>query len=207
MPSSIVTVSCLLSSAVHGLLVPATRPGMVTSCGLARVAAPEMKASLGRRVLLLAPLAPLLAAPARAFAVAPTYAEKMKAEREKVAKDRAALQKKGQTRVKKEVGTKTKANPDKARKQLASIKKSNDKDVKKFNQQRLAKQKEDAKIARIRSDKKRRAQGKKVSKGGGVGPLTLLLVGGVGLAGVVLLGDDEGPTEVTSWYDAGKRLV
>lgn len=205
MPSSVIIV-CLLSSSVHALRMPA---------------APVMKDTLGRRVLLLAPLAPLLAAPARAIAFVPSSEDKRKSDREKVAKDRAALQKKSQNRVKKEVGVLAKTNPDKARKQLANVKKANDKDRTKFNQQRLAKQKEDSKIARVRANKQRRAQGKKISKGGGLGlPLTILLVGGLGV-GVLSLAGDDNPVEgaiagagatagggggVASWYDAGKRL-
>ena len=220
MPSSIIMVSCLLSSSVHALLVPATRPGMITNHPAAsRLGTPVMKGSLGRRVLLLAPLAPLLAAPARALA-ATSVEDKRKADRDKVARDRAALQKKSQERVRREVGD-AKKNPEKARKQLANVKKANSNDRIKFNQQRIAKQKEDAKIAKIRANKERRAQGKKTKKGGLGLPLTILLVGGLGV-GVLAVAGDENSTEgatagggggggggggsVVSWYDAGKRL-
>ena len=219
MPSSIIVIGCLLSSSVHALLVPATRPGMITNHPAAsRLGTPVMKGSLGRRVLLLAPLAPLLAAPARALA-ALSVEDKRKADRDKVARDRAALQKKSQERVRREVGD-AKKNPDKARKQLANVKKANSNDRIKFNQQRIAKQKEDAKIAKIRANKERRAQGKKTKKGGLGLPLTILLVGGLGV-GVLAVAGDENSTEgatagggggggggggVVSWYDAGKRL-
>ena len=220
MPSSIIVIGCLLSSSVHALLVPATRPGMVTNHpAVSRLGTPVMKGSFGRRVLLLAPLAPLLAAPASALAV-PSVEDKRKADREKVAKDRAALQKKSQDRVRREVGDAKKLGADKARKQLANVKKANANDRTKFNQQRIAKLKEDAKIAKIRANKQRRAQGKKTSKGGLGLPLTILLVVGGGVGVLALAGEGDGiPTEgatagggggggagVVSWYDAGKRL-
>ena len=152
-----------------------------------------MQGSLGRRVLLLAPLAPLLAAPASVLAV-PSVEDKRKADREKVATDRhfwQALQKKSQDRVRREVGN-AKKDPKKARQQLADVKKKNAKEQQRAAKQRIAKSKEDAKIARIKEDKRRRAQGKQVRSKSGLGPLqTLLLVGGVGTAALVLAPDEN----------------
>jgi len=85
-----------------------------------------MKGSLGRRVLLLAPLAPLLAAPASVLAV-PSVEDKRNADREKVARHiRPALLKNSQDKV------------------IYIVE---------FNQQRIADQKDDAKVAQIRENK------------------------------------------------------
>jgi hypothetical protein len=187
---SSIMMSCLLSSSVHALLVPATRPGVMTNHPAAtRLGTPVMKGSLGRRVLLLAPLAPLLAAPASVLAV-PSVEDKRKADREKVAKERLALQKKSQDRARRDVAN-AKKNPERARKQLAEAKKKDAKDKQKAAKQRIVKQKEDAKIAKIKDAKRRRAQGKKVRKSGGLGFIpTVLLAGGLGL-GALVLADDE----------------
>ena len=85
-----------------------------------------MKGSLGRRVLLLAPLAPLLAAPTSVLAV-PSVEDKRNADREKVARHiRPALLKNSQDKV------------------IYIVE---------FNQQRIADQKDDAKVAQIRENK------------------------------------------------------
>ena len=124
---SSIMISCLLSSSVHALLVPATRPGVITNHPAApRLGTPVMKGSLGRRVLLLAPLAPLLAAPASVLAV-PSVEDKRNADREKVARHiRPALLKNSQDKV------------------IYIVE---------FNQQRIADQKDDAKVAQIRENK------------------------------------------------------
>ena len=119
-------ISCLLSSSVHALLVPTARPGVITSHpATSRLGTPVMKGSLGRRVLLLAPLAPLLAAPASVLAV-PSVEDKRNADREKVARHRPALLKNSQDKV------------------IYIVE---------FNQQRIADQKDDANIAQIRENK------------------------------------------------------
>ena len=149
-----------------------------------------MKGSLGRRVLLLAPLAPLLAAPASVLA-APSVEDKRQAERQKAAKARLELQKKQQDRTRREVSN-AKKDPKKSRKQLADVKKKNAKEQQRAAKQRIAKSKEDAKIARIKEDKRRRAQGKKVRGKSGLGFFqTILLVGGVGTAALVLAPDEN----------------
>ena len=196
---SSIMISCLLSSSVHALLVPATRPAVITNHPAApRLGTPVMKGSLGRRVLLLAPLAPLLAAPASVLAAppvaekrAPSLEDKRKAERQKAAKARLELQKKQQDRTMREVGN-AKKDPKKARQQLADVRKKNAKEQQRAAKQRVAKAKEDAKIARIKEDKRRLAQGKKVRSKSGLGPFqTLLLVGGVGTAALVLAPDEN----------------
>ena len=200
---SSIMISCLLSSSVHALLVPATRPGVITNHPAApRLGTPVMKGSLGRRMLLLAPLAPLLAAPASVLAAqtaaetrkVPSVEDKRKAERQKAAKARVELQKKQQERTRREVsqGSNAKKDPEKARKQLADVKKKNVKEQQRAAKQRIAKSKEDAKIARIKEDKRRRAQGKKVRSKSGLGFFpTVLLVGGVGTAALVLAPDEN----------------
>ena len=197
---STIMISCLLSSSVHALLVPATRPGVITNHPAApRLGTPVMKGSLGRRVLLLAPLAPLLAAPASVLAAppatearkVPSVEDKRKAERQKAAKARLELQKKQQDRTRREVGN-AKKDPKKARQQLADVKKQNAKEQARAAKQRAAKFKEEAKIARIKEDKRRLAQGKKVRSRSGLGFFqTVLLVGGVGTAALVLAPDEN----------------
>ena len=197
---SSIMISCLLSSSVHALLVPATRPAVITNHPAApRLGTPVMKGSLGRRVLLLAPLAPLLAAPASVLAAppaaetrkVPSVEDKRKAERQKAAKARLELQKKQQDRTRREVSN-AKKDPKKARQQLADVKKKNAKEQQRAAKQRIAKSKEDAKIARIKEDKRRRAQGKKVRSKSGLGFFqTVLLVGGVGTAALVLAPDEN----------------
>ena len=199
---SSIMISCLLSSSVHALLVPATRPAVITNHPAApRLGTPVMKGSLGRRVLLLAPLAPLLAAPASVLAAppvaekrAPSLEDKRKAERQKEAKRWVELQKKQQERTRREVstGNNAKKDPKKARQQLADVKKKNAKEQARAAKQRAAKFKEEAKIARIKEDKRRLAQGKKVRSRSGLGFFqTVLLVGGVGTAALVLAPDEN----------------
>ena len=153
-------------------------------------------------MLLLAPLAPILAAPASVLAAppaaetrkVPSVEDKRKAERQKEAKRRVELQKKQQERTRREVstGNNAKKDPKKARQQLADVKKKNAKEQARAAKQRAAKFKEEAKIARIKEDKRRLAQGKKVRSRSGLGFFqTVLLVGGVGTAALVLAPDEN----------------
>ena len=116
------------------------------------------------------------------------------AERQKEAKRRVELRKKQQERTRREVstGNNAKKDPKKARQQLADVKKKNAKEQARAAKQRAAKFKEEAKIARIKEDKRRLAQGKKVRSRSGLGFFqTVLLVGGVGTAALVLAPDEN----------------